>query len=115
MRIQLPLQIFLALLPEGLRNLLLDENMADINTVITKITDALNEAYAVAGLPSVAAQLTAAQAANATLTADLATRTQERDDRQTAINNMKAAAQADKAADAANAAGQGVLDAAGTF
>jgi predicted nucleic acid-binding Zn ribbon protein len=49
------------------------------------------------------------------LTADLSTRTTERDQRQTAITAMKAAAQADKDADAANAAGQGVLDAAGGF
>jgi hypothetical protein len=51
----------------------------------------------------------------AQLQAQVAALTVERDARQAAIVAMKAAAQADKDADAANAAGQGVLDAAGTF
>jgi hypothetical protein len=51
----------------------------------------------------------------AQLQAQVAVLTVERDARQAAIVAMKAAAQADKDADAANAAGQGVLDAAGTF
>ena len=60
-------------------------------------------------------QVASLQAQVTQLTADLATRTQERDDRQTAITAMKAAAQADKDADDAREAGQGVLDAAGSF
>jgi hypothetical protein len=41
--------------------------------------------------------------------------TVERNARQTAINNMKAAAQAEGAADAAVVAGQSVINAAGGF
>lgn len=66
-------------------------DMATIETVIAKQTEALNEAYAVAGLPSVAEQLAAEQAK---------------------VANMMAAAQSAKAADAAaDAADNASLDA----
>jgi outer membrane murein-binding lipoprotein Lpp len=47
----------------------------------------------------------------AQLQSDLSAMTAEMDQLQTKIDNAKASAQADKDADAANAAGQGVLDA----
>lgn len=47
--------------------------MADINTVIADIETAQNDAYAVAGTPSLRAQLTAAQAEIATLQGELTT------------------------------------------
>lgn len=75
--------------------------MADINSVIVKITEALDEAYAAAGLPNQTAQIVA-------LTSDVATRTTERDNaltlaasRRTAIDAMKAKIEEANAADVA--------------
>jgi len=78
--------------------------MADLSTVRSKIQDALDEADAALGNPSSSAQVAALQAQVAQLTADKAAL-------QAKIDAAKAAAQADKDADAANVAGQGVLDA----
>lgn len=64
--------------------------MADMNSVIAKITDALDEAYAAAGLPNQTAQIAALQGK---------------------IDAARLAAQAAKDADAATVDGQAVLDA----
>lgn len=70
------------------------------------------------GQPTLSSQLAAAaglQAQVTQLTSDLATRTQERDARQSAIDGVKARAQARKDADAALVDGQDDLDALATF
>lgn len=75
--------------------------MATIETVITKQTEALNEAYAVAGQPSVAQQLADATAALATANANIATLNTKLTD---AISLAQAAIAADTVDDAAETA-----------
>lgn len=85
--------------------------MADLTSTRGKIQDALDEADAALGQPTTSSQLAALQAqldaANATITQLNA----DKSAMQVKIDAAKAAAQADKDADAANVAGQGVLDA----
>lgn len=78
-----------------------ENEMATIETVITKQTEALNEAYAVAGQPSVAQQLADATAALATANANIATLNTKLTD---AISLAQAAIAADTVDDAAETA-----------
>lgn len=81
--------------------------MADINSVITKIQAAMDEASAVAGTPTQAQQI-------ADLTTQLATANADKASLQTKYDNytsaVRAAAQADKDNDDAKEAGSGVLN-----
>lgn len=96
--------------------------MADYQSARAAGIAAVDELDGWQGQPKLSAQLasvTTLQQQNATLTADLQTRTTERDTEKTradklqqAVTAMKAAAKADLDADAANEAGKGVLDAA---
>lgn len=76
-------------------------NSMDINTVIADITTALNDAYAVAGQPSVAQQLADAQTALATANANLATANGTVSTLQAQIATIKAKAATLNTADAA--------------
>lgn len=74
-------------------------------SVVDACSLALDEAADFAGLPKPSVQITALNAKVASLTTELNAAV-------ACIDSMKVAAQADVAADAANQAGQGVLDAA---
>lgn len=76
-------------------------NSMDINTVIAAITTALNDAYSVAGQPSIAQQLTDAQTALATANANLATANGTISTLQGQIATIKAKAATLNTADAA--------------
>lgn len=85
----------------GIINFLKGNAMASVT-----VYDPGNVVQVIAGNPPADQSAQVAQ-----LTADLATRTQERDALQTKIDAARIAAQADKDADAANQAGQNVLNA----
>lgn len=90
---------------------------ATIQSVISLLATALNEAYLMAGTPNPAQQIAILKSEKSLLTsqvnqlgADLATRTQERDARQAVLVTINANAQARKTADAAKVDGQDVID-----
>jgi hypothetical protein len=92
--------------------------MADFQFALAAGINAVDELCLWQGQPTISSKLNSIAALQTQLTAAnnaLALMTVERNARQTAINNMKAAAQAEGAADAAVVAGQSVINAAGGF
>ena len=85
--------------------------MADYQTARAAGIAAVDELDTWQVQPTLSSQLASVAALETQVTA----LTAANNARQVAIDNMKAAAEAEKAADAASVAGQGVLDAAGPF
>lgn len=84
--------------------------MADINSVLSKILDAQNEALDVAGLPHLDLQISTLQSQVTQLQGQVDALTTDNQSKQQKLDQLKALAQARKDADAAKVDGQDELD-----